>query len=489
MQKVAIVKTKTVYPMLSPYNPSDKYPEYPFKDISKEKNYVYEGIRNLFYMLGYDKENWNTKKWNPLGFLIKPGMTVLIKPNFVQSRHKQGKSLFSIITHSSVLRAIADYCWIALKGKGKIIIADSPQYDCNFQELIKTTKIDKVINFLRDFNGPDIELLDLRNYWSPWKHFDSCLKKLPGDKNGSLVVNLGEKSALFNKPNVKKLYGAVYTRNETILNHMGKIQRYKVSKTIMNADVVISVPKLKVHKKVGVTLNVKGLVGISTDKNYLVHYTLGPPSKGGDQYPDGLFNLKEKFLIQTERWMYDHLLASRNHFLERIHRAIYWIHNHTTRQLGIKVGKKRLMDAGNWYGNDSAWRMAVDLMKVFLFTNKQGEIGKQGRSSIFSVIDGIIGGENNGPLMPDPVKSGILLGGKNLLAVDIVATRLMGFNPMKVKMYKYLLNNSDFDFGVKSIDEIEVLSNNPEWRNCLDNSNDTFLEFVPPYGWIGHIEI
>jgi len=491
MQKVAVIKTEAQYPVSAPYNPSENYPEYPFDNyISKDKNYVYEGVRKLFYMLGYDKNNCNTKAWNPLGFLIKPEMTVVIKPNFVQSRHKQGKDLFSIITHPSVLRAIADYCWIALRGNGKIIIADAPQYDCNFQELINSTKIDEVVDFFTRFNGPDVELVDLRSYWSPWKHFDSCLEELPGDKNGSLIVNLGEKSALFNKSNAEKLYGAVYTRSETISNHIGKIQKYKVSRTIMNADVVISVPKLKVHKKVGVTLNAKGLVGITTDKNYLVHYTLTPPSKGGDQYPDDLFNATEELLIKLERWMYDHLLASRNHFLERIHRSIYWIHNHSTKFLGIKVnGKKRMFDAGNWYGNDSAWRMAVDLMKVFLFSNRNGKLNNKPQRKTFSIIDGIIGGENNGPLSPDPVKAGILIAGDNMLAVDIVATRLMGFDPMKVKMYKYLLNNSDFDFGIKYINEIEILSNYPEWRNCLNDVKSTFLKFTPPSGWVGHIEI
>ncbi len=491
MTKVSIIKTEACYPTIAPYHPSKNYPEYPFGNyISKERNCTYEGVRKLFYQLGYDKDNWNTKAWNPLGFLIKPEMTVVIKPNFVQSRHKQGKDLYSIITHPSVLRVVVDYCWIALRGNGKIIIADAPQYDCNFQELINSTKIDELLDFFTRFKGPDVELVDLRSYWSPWKHFNSCLKKLPGDKKGSMIVNLGEKSALFSKPNAEKLYGAVYTRSETVSNHIGKIQNYKVSRTIMNADVVISVPKLKVHKKVGVTLNVKGLVGITTDKNYLVHYTLTQPSKGGDQYPDDLFTATEELLIKLERWMYDHLLASRNHFLEKIHRSIYWLHNHTTKLLGLKVSeKKRMFDAGNWYGNDSAWRMAVDLMKVFCFTDRNGKILDKPQRKTFSIIDGIIGGENNGPLSPDPVKAGILIAGENMLSVDIVATRIMGFDPMKIKMYEYLLNSSDFDFGVKNINEIDVLSNYPEWRNCLNDIKSTFLRFTPHSGWVGHIEI
>ena len=75
--------------------------------------------------------------------------------------------------------------------------------------------------------------------------------------------------------------------------------------------------------------------------------------------------------------MYDHLLAPRRKALEYLHRSIYWLHNHTTKLLGLKVDeRKRLLDAGNWYGNDSAWRMAVDLMKVFLFADRHGILQK-----------------------------------------------------------------------------------------------------------------
>ena len=60
----------------------------------------------------------------------------------------------------------------------------------------------------------------------------------------------------------------------------------------------------------------KGMVGISTNKNLLVHYTLGTPSHGGDQFPDRFLRPHERFLIGLERWCYDHLLAKRKVALE-----------------------------------------------------------------------------------------------------------------------------------------------------------------------------
>lgn len=50
------------------------------------------------------------------------------------------------------------------------------------------------------------------------------------------------------------------------------------------ADVFINLPKMKVHKKTGVTLSLKNLVGINADKNWLPHYSGGSPRNGGDQF-------------------------------------------------------------------------------------------------------------------------------------------------------------------------------------------------------------
>jgi len=311
---VAVARVaEPVYPQDAPYHPSCAYPEYPFKGyVSSDENEVYAGVRRLLHSLDLDAENYDTERWNPLGYLIEPGMTVVIKPNFVLSRHSEGKDVFSIITHPSILRAIADYCWIALQGRGRITIADTPQYDCDFEQLIEVTRLDSVCDFYSAFSGPDVGVQDLRAYWSRTRHFPSCKRALAGDPKGSVRVKLGKRSALYDCPNPERFYGAFYDRSEMTSRHCGETQEYEVSRTILDADAVISVPKLKVHKKVGVTLNLKGLVGICTNKNLCLHYRLGSPSEGGDQYPDGLFTPAEKRLIRLERWMYDHLLARQN---------------------------------------------------------------------------------------------------------------------------------------------------------------------------------
>lgn len=46
---------------------------------------------------------------------------------------------------------------------------------------------------------------------------------------------------------------------------------------------------------------------------------------------------------------------------------------------------------------------------------------------IFSIIDGIIGGEKEGPLIPTSKKSGVVIAGFNPIAINIATIRLMGY--------------------------------------------------------------
>ena len=491
---VGIFEGAACYPATTPYNPHEKYPEYPFAGhVSTSPNNAYAGVRDLFHLMGYDAANWGTPQWNPLGFLIKPGMTVVLKPNFVLSFHKKHADIYSIITHPSVLRAIADYCWIALQGSGTIIIADAPQYNCNFQQLLETTQLQTLADVYEKFAGPRFFIKDLRNYWSAGRHFPSMCKQLPGDPRGMTTVNLGDKSSFWGRDSTK-YYGAVYHRQETIKHHSNDCHEYAISNTILHADVVISVPKLKVHKKVGVTLNAKGFVGTSTNKNLLVHYTLGTPGTGGDQFPDGFLKPHERFLIGLERTFYDLFLAKRSVFLEYIHRSLYAIHGITTRKLGLTVGThkgypKRIFDAGNWYGNDTAWRMTADLARILLFADNNGTMHTTPQRTIFSVVDGIIGGQGEGPLEPTPCPTGALLCGLNPIAVDLVATRLMGFDPMQIKIYTALLRDKTFDFGIKDWHDIPIISQNDQYATCLFDDQSRFWDYKPHPGWQGHIEV
>lgn len=50
-----------------------------------------------------------------------------------------------------------------------------------------------------------------------------------------------------------------------------------------------------------------------------------------------------------------------------------------------------------------------------------------------TIIDGIVGMEGDGPIMGSPKKLGALIVGTDLVAADATATRLMGFDPVRVE--------------------------------------------------------
>ena len=51
--------------------------------------------------------------------------------------------------------------------------------------------------------------------------------------------------------------------------------QYLIAREVIEADVVINVPKLKTHRKAGITGALKNLVGINGNKDYLPHHRLG----------------------------------------------------------------------------------------------------------------------------------------------------------------------------------------------------------------------
>jgi hypothetical protein len=144
--------------------------------------------------------------------------------------------------------------------------------------------------------------------------------------------------------------------------------------------------------------------------------------------------------------------------------------------------------SGGWYGNDTIWRSVLDLNKILLYSDRGGIICSQPQRKFVSVIDGIIGGEGDGPVLPVPKNCGVLLAGFNPLAVDICATRLMGFDYQRFAQFVKGLNLVKYPIMPYDVHAITCLSNVPEWDDLLSKGGNT-LQFMPATGWEGKIEI
>lgn len=492
MHQVACGVTIPRYCDVPPYHPDTSFPELPFREVSGAPNAPYRLLRELFESLAFDAEHRGTPAWNPLRALISPGQTVVLKPNFVISRNPSGDDLFAVVTHPSVLRALVDYSFIALEGRGRLIIADVPQMDCDWDELMRVQRLDTIQAFYAETFGFPIEVYDLRNFAMldpTMEAYASNRQALAGDPAGSVVINLGRRSAFYGIPS-DNYYGADYDRTETIRHHHGETHEYCVSKTILGADVFISVPKMKVHKKVGVTLNLKGLVGINTNKNYLIHYRLGTPKQGGDQLPDGQ-PLTDTVLVKAQRLLFDKALAKQSRLGDATYRSAKAVYKTFVKPLRPVSKATRTVDAGNWHGNDSAWRMTADLAKILFFADADGVFHDKPQRKMLCVVDGIVGGENNGPLAPDAKRAGCLVMGTHPIAVDMVTTRLMGFDVSKVKQFT-VVDGPDWPFGLSKPDDIAVmLDGHPmSGSRFFDGASKApYFGFTPHPGWVGQIEV
>ena len=492
MERVAVGTTLPMYNQEPPFHPSERYPELAFREVSRQPNLPYAKLRQLLRDLDYDAQRYGTSSWNPFGAIISTGQTVVLKPNFVLSFNASGGSVFAMVTHPSILRALVDYVYLALQGVGRIIIADVPQMDCDWDELMAHERLDTIQEFYRRTFKFELEVRDLRQFALRDSHklaYSQNRHLLPGDPLGSVIINLGRDSEFHGLPS-ENYYGADYDRSVTIAHHSGERHEYCVSKTILSADVFLSVPKMKVHKKVGATLNLKGLVGINTDKNYLIHYRLGTPKEGGDQLPDGQ-GRKDRLIIRAQRWLFDKALARQTLWGDRVYKAARASYRTVVRPL-IRPSKSTVAyDSGNWYGNDSAWRMTADLAKILFFADAEGRLHAAPQRRMFCIVDGIIGGDNKGPLEPDAVHAGCLIAGRNPFAVDLVAARLMGFDVGTLKQFD-ILSSDRWRFGLRSTSEVDIqidgtqISGNGFFESSL---RAPVYAFKPHPGWKGHIEV
>ena len=114
---VAIQHIIAEYSDQLPFHSAIAYPEYPFKMLCAScANPAYAGVREALRLLCLDEEHFGNEMWNPLGALIFPGDTVLFKPNLIRESHGLHLDKWEqVITHGSVVRAVLDYVFIALK--------------------------------------------------------------------------------------------------------------------------------------------------------------------------------------------------------------------------------------------------------------------------------------------------------------------------------------------------------------------------------------
>jgi uncharacterized protein (DUF362 family) len=458
----AIVYRQSAYPINSPFDASESYPEFSSNHLSNERNDVYNMVRQTLVDLEMDKKNIGSKDWSPFDEIITPGDTIIIKPNWI-TETKDPLIQNGTTSHPSVIRPIIDYCWKALKGNGKIIVGDCPGVGADFEELSKRTGLDNMIDSLQK-RGVNVEHKDFRAIRVVTRNGVWIKEQRNTQMKGEeQIVDLGCDSLFADEKYLNaKLHGGDYDIRAINRFHKGKIHQYCVSKEILRADVIISVPKFKTHRKAGLTCCLKNLVGINVNKNYLPHFTMGAKNMGGDEMPEipenrvrlmRCYNLFREFVIpyawkvigRPAAFILSMLYRKKNELpasavaaedsnvAEGSERQSK--NEDLTRHFHASLSKQPVA-GGAWAGNETICSMILDLNRIFLCCDKDGKLQDFTDRKIFYIADAVEIGVRNGPLNPIPVSCGIIAAGWNGFVMDTALLELFGIDHRVIPLYR-----------------------------------------------------
>jgi uncharacterized protein (DUF362 family) len=484
-KRVAVWRSDgATYPDRVPYHPHEAHPEYPFGERARSSsgNLVYEGVRTIFKNMGLDAHNWGTADWNPLGDFIKPGDKVLLKPNFVKANHRLGDNIYSIITHGSVIRAVLDYVFIALAGRGYVVIGDAPLQSGDFDKTAEITNLKQIKEVYQRFSDFKVDLIDLRKVIAVLDKNGIIkeVKDISGDPLGYAEVNLGSDSLFYEINKEYKRYRVTnYDKKEMLLHHNPTVHEYCIAKTVLTSDVVINLPKLKTHRKGAVTGSLKNAVGINVKKDYLPHHRCGAVREGGDEYRHASF--RKRIYTKLQEKSDETKMYALRRVIDFLLRSI--------RFSSKLVPFKDPFFEGSWHGNDTLWRMVLDLNKILLYADREGVMTNMIQRRHFSLMDAIVAGEKEGPTSPQSKPCGLLIGGFNPVLTDIVAARLMGFDHKKIKLLCQALHQDKYPLCSVQETDIDLSSHHGHWKRLSDIKESEVLKFKPPAGWVGHVEL
>ncbi len=164
----------------------------------------------------------------------------------------------------------------------------------------------------------------------------------------------------------------------------------------MAADVIIDIAKLKTHKKTGVTLCLKNMVGVNWPAQLPSPLLLWAADHGGDEFPPG-----EPWELESRAdaiRLYKRVLAGAGAKAGTLATTLQ-----TWRRARLR-GHGSGVRSGNWFGNNTAWRMVLDVNKALVGFDAEGR--RDSPLRMLCLVDGIVGGEGDGPSDPDAVIAG-----------------------------------------------------------------------------------
>ncbi len=209
---------------------------------------------------------------------------------------------------------------------------------------------------------------------------------------------------------------------------------YAISDGVLCADVVINVPKMKNHWNMINTLAIKNLVGTTVASTY------------DNSYAD-----------------YSRIPHFRTH----------------------------ATDNELYFTNDIYWRSILDVNKILLYADKQGNIKTKPQRKYLCILDGIQANEKNAA-GDDPYERKVVLASVDPVALDAVASRLMGYDFNAIWGIKKMTTETVHPIGTHDPNRVVIVGDkidsrfnyifqhDPNWDQYAVSEALDLSDFIPP---------
>ncbi|HEV2801797.1 MAG TPA: DUF362 domain-containing protein [Pyrinomonadaceae bacterium] len=356
------------------------------------------------------------------GKLVPAGARVLVKPNFVTHTNQGADGIEPLVTHPSLVRAVV--AELLKTEAAEITVGDAPVQGCDFAALLSETRLDEWSAALMRRDGRFRGIRDFRRTVAVFEDGVRRASENLRDETEFVLFDLGRDSLLEPITDERGAFRVTcYDPRLMRRTHAPGRHQYLVARAVLEADVVINLPKLKTHKKAGITCALKNLIGINGNKEFLPHHRIGGAGMGGDCYP-GASPLKRslEFVLDRQNESTRPTLGKMWHGLGvQLERA--------ARLAGDSLGVE-----GSWSGNDTVWRTALDLNRVILYGREDASFAESPARTVIHIADAVVAGQGDGPLAPEALPLGLLVGSWNAAAMDWAGARLLGYDPSRVSI-------------------------------------------------------
>lgn len=172
--------------------------------------------------------------------------------------------------------------------------------------------------------------------------------------------------------------------------------------------------------------------------------------------------LKTKAKLHALDKIYKHGIYVPEYFFGKniIHLPTVKCHIYTTTTGAMKNAFGGLLNTKRHYTHSWIHETLVDLLAI------QKEI----HTGIFAIMDGTTAGNGPGPRTMNPEIKNIILASSDQVAIDAVAAKMMGFDPMSIKYIRLAHNDK---LGTGDLKEIQIVGDdisNESWNFSVGNN-------------------